>query len=136
MKKEIVFQNKMEEVTNVSAFIEEIGEELDLSFALVNGIQLAIEEAVVNVIQYAYPKGETGEASLMVNGEGNDLTFVLSDKGVAFDPTAKTDPDITLPAEDRPIGGLGILLVKKIMSEVSYERTNGQNRLRMVKHID
>jgi len=136
MKKEIVFQNKMEEVTNVSAFIEEIGEELDLSFALVNGIQLAIEEAVVNVIQYAYPEGETGEASLMVNGEGNDLTFVLSDKGVAFDPTAKTDPDITLPAEDRPIGGLGILLVKKIMSEVSYERTNGQNRLRMVKHID
>lgn len=136
MKKEIVFQNKMEEVTNVSAFIEEIGEELDLSFALVNGIQLAIEEAVVNVIQYAYPEGETGEASLMVNGEGKDITFVLSDKGVAFDPTAKTDPDITLPAEDRPIGGLGILLVKKIMSEVSYERTNGQNRLRMVKHID
>lgn len=136
MKKEIVFQNKMEEVTNVSAFIEEIGEELDLSFALVNGIQLAIEEAVVNVIQYAYPEGETGEASLMVNGEGKDITFVLSDKGVAFDPTAKTDPDITLPAEDRPIGGLGILLVKKIMSEVSYERTNGQNKLRMVKHID
>ena len=135
MNKEIVFQNNMEEVTNVAAFVEEIGEELDLSFALLNGLQLAIEEAVVNVIQYAYPVGETGAASLGVKHDGNSLTFILTDSGVAFDPTAKTDPDITLSAELRPVGGLGIMLTKKIMSEVTYERKEGQNILTMVKQL-
>ena len=135
MKKKIVFHNNLDEVNNISALIEEIGEQLDLSFAMVSSIQLAIEEAVVNVIHYAYPKDEIGEASLTVTREDEDLVFELLDSGHPFDPTAKKDPDITLPVEERPIGGLGILLVKKIMNAVSYERKEGHNILRMVKHL-
>ncbi|MCQ2243857.1 MAG: ATP-binding protein [Bacteroidaceae bacterium] len=135
MKKEIIFQNKMEEVTRIAAFIDEIGEELELDFSLLTSIQLAIEEAVVNVIEYAYPDNVEGQNSLSVQKKGNTIIFVLSDSGTPFDPTAAAAPDLSLPAEDRPIGGLGIMLVKKIMNEVTYQRIDGKNELTMKKNI-
>lgn len=135
MKKEIIFQNKMEEVTRIAAFIDEIGEELELDFSLLTSIQLAIEEAVVNVIEYAYPDNVEGQNSLSVQKKGNTIIFVLSDSGTPFDPTAAAAPDLSLSAEDRPIGGLGIMLVKKIMNEVTYQRIDGKNELTMKKNI-
>lgn len=135
MNKKIVFKNKIEEVTRVAEFIEQVGEELELSFAVINSIQLAIEEAVVNVINYAYPKDKECEAYLDVSKKDNAVYFVLSDTGVPFDPTAKSDPDLTLSADERPIGGLGIFLVKQIMNEVTYEYSDGKNNLIMIKRI-
>ena len=92
---------------------------------------------MVNCVQYAYAKGETGEISLSIqwDNEKHELTFELRDKGVPFDPTAAPDPDTTLSAEERPIGGLGILLVRKLMDTVSYSRQSGQNVLTMRKKI-
>lgn len=135
MEKEIIFKNHLDEVTRIATFIETISEELELNLALVSSLQLAIEEAIVNVIEYAYPKGTEGEASLSIHHTDNVLTFTLADSGTPFDPTAKADADTTLSVEERPIGGLGILLIKKIMNEVDYRYENGKNILIMKKGL-
>ena len=135
VSKEIVFTNKMEEVTRIAQFVDEVCEQLQLDFATTSSIQLAIEEAVVNVIEYAYPDKTGEKSSLMMSAQPGKIIFLLSDSGVEFDPTVTEEPDITLSAEERPIGGLGIMLVKKIMNEVTYQRIDGLNTLRMVKNI-
>lgn len=135
MTKEIVISNKMEEIDNVAAFIEEIGDELSLSPSVVMSINLAIEEAIANVIMYAYPKGEDNKITLTAEHKNGELVFVLTDSGVAFDPTKVAEADITKSAEERPIGGLGIFLIRKIMGEVSYKRINGENKLEMKKKL-
>lgn len=135
MKREIIFKNQMTEVQRIAQFIDAIGEELHLDMPIINGIQLAIEEAVVNVINYAYPDRVDCESSLVVNADEHQLIFIVTDSGLPFDPTAVPEPDITLEAEQRPIGGLGILLIKKIMGKVSYQYLNGQNILTMTKKI-
>lgn len=134
MTQQITFHNKIDEVGRVAALIENISEELNLPFALVSSLQLAIEEAMVNIINYAYPKGTDGTGTLTVTDSNNTLTFVLTDSGIPFDPTAKADPDITMSAEERPIGGLGIMLIKKIMDNVTYVYSNSHNILTMTKH--
>ena len=131
----IVFKNQMSEVSRIAEFIEGIGEELSIDFSVMNGIQLAIEEAVVNIINYAYPDKTDCDSSLRVNFKDNVLTFILTDSGIPFDPTGKQDPDVSLDISDRPIGGLGIFLVKKIMNEVSYEYISDQNVLTMKKEL-
>lgn len=131
----IEFQNKLDEVARITCFVEEIGEVLQLRPALINSLQLAIEEAVVNVINYAYAEGVNGNACLSAHYEGNKLTFSLTDSGTPFDPTAKIDPNIHASVEERPIGGLGILLIKKIMDEVSYRYVDEKNTLIMTKSI-
>ena len=96
-----------------------------------------MEEAVSNIIFYAYEKGSVVDDAVDIRLEWVDrwLTVTLEDHGVAFDPTAKKDPDITLSAEERPIGGLGIFLIKKIMDEVSYRRVDGRNIFIMRKKV-
>ena len=90
----------------------------------------------MNVIDYAYPVGQEGEIEICVMSDGKTLKTVIIDSGVAFDPTAKEKPDTTLSAEDRQIGGLGILLVREIMDSVNYERINKQNILTLTKKFN
>lgn len=97
-------------------------------------IELAIEEAYINVAKYAYGDG-AGEAEVTLSLDGNELTIELKDSGTPYNPLEKQDPDITLSAEERPIGGLGVFLVKKTMNSVSYVYENGQNILTMKKVI-
>src|SRR5574344_328480 len=123
MRKSIEIVNKLDEIDKIAAFIETVGEELQLTPSATMEINLALEEAIVNVILYAYPKGEDfHHIQLSVENTGNQLTFVLTDSGVAFDPTKIPEADTSLPIEERPIGGLGILLVRKIMTSVTYQR--------------
>ena len=98
-------------------------------------LNLALEEAVTNVILYAYPKGSDGRVDVEAIISKDKLKFIISDSGQEFDPTAAPEADITLGVEDRPIGGLGIYLVRKIMDSVSYERTDGKNVLSMTKKL-
>ena len=137
MIKKIEIVNKMDEMDKIADFVEQIGEELHLSIALVTSINLALEEAIANVIMYAYPKDEDNKPILLTaeykNGE---LDFILSDKGTPFDPTKVPEADVTLPVEDRPIGGLGIFLIRKIMGEVTYQRIDGENKLKMTKKLE
>lgn len=135
MIRRILIKNKLEEIEKVATFIEGIGAELHLSGSLVASINLAIEEAIVNVIMYAYPKTEVNDISLTVECKNDELMFILTDKGVPFDPTEAEEVDISKSLDQRPVGGLGIFLVRKIMGEVSYQRINDKNQLTMTKKI-
>ncbi len=135
MKKEIKLKNQVGELERVAQFIEEISEELGLSMELQMNLNLVMEEMVSNVIFYAYPEGTDAEIELMVEDDGKELTFVLSDQGREFDPTLKEDADIDVNPIDREIGGMGILIVKNIMNKVTYQRLDGKNLLTMKKEI-
>ena len=106
----------------------------DCTPIVMNKIDLAVEEIFVNIAHYAY-NPEVGEAWISANFKDNVLTVVFKDNGKEFNPIAKKDPDITLSAEERNIGGLGIFLTKKFMDSVDYEYKNGQNILTITKNI-
>lgn len=99
-------------------------------------LRLSIEEAVVNVVQYAY-EGGIGwlEAGTSLDEDKLILSIELRDAGTPFNPLEKEDPDVTLNADQRQIGGLGIFLCKKMMDSISYRYENGNNVLTMTKKI-
>ena len=125
----------MAELNQVAAYLEELGEEWEFPVPLILSLNLVLEEALTNIILYGY--GDNQEHSIEINFriEANQLTISLIDDGNAYDPTLKEDPDITLTAEERPIGGLGIFLIKKIMDKVEYERKTNKNFLMLTKKI-
>ena len=136
MRKEICIKNKISELEKVAQFVEEIGEELGLNMELQMNLNLVMEEMVSNVIFYAYPEGEDAEIELLAKSDGKELTFVLSDQGKEFDPTAKEDANPDINPADREIGGMGIFIVKNIMNKVTYQRLEGRNLLTMTKGIE
>jgi sigma-B regulation protein RsbU (phosphoserine phosphatase) len=131
----LVLKNDVHEVTRFSSFIKSVMEQLDIEKSLARQLRLAVEEAVVNVIDYAYPIGTEGDITIHVLSDGRSIRFQIIDAGVAFDPTAKEKADTSLSAEDRQIGGLGILLVRELMDTINYERENGQNVLTLIKYL-
>ena len=124
--------NDLRQVSLLVGFVDRIREAHDLAPELAARINLALEEAVCNVIQYAYPAGTTGKLNLEAVRDGNRLRFTLTDGGKAFDPTAVPEADLTASVEDRPIGGLGIHLVRSIMDSIRYARLDGKNVLTMI----
>ena len=136
MEKKLVIKNEISEISKLAIFIEELGEELNLTPDLVFNLNLVLEEAVSNVILYAYPKEESQEISLLAKMSGSNLVFVLTDSGKEFDPTQAPDADVTLSAEERQIGGLGIFLIRQIMNTVEYQRIDGKNVLTLGKQLN
>ena len=134
MKK--VFPARTEALDDVLGFVEETLESLDCSMKNQMALCVAIEEVFVNIAHYAYPDGE-GDMTLSMDfdAESRAMTFCMRDKGIPFDPLKKPDPDITLSAEERDIGGLGIFITKKTMDRVEYAYENCENILTMVKTI-
>ena len=135
MEKSLILANDITEISKLSAFIDEIGEEFSLTPDVVFNLNLVLEEAVVNVINYAYPKEEHQSIYLSAALHDDSIVFVLTDTGKEFDPTQAPEADITLSAEERPIGGLGIFITKKTMDTVEYAYENGENILTMIKKI-
>ena len=135
MNKKLIIKNHVGELERVNKFIEEIGEELGLDMELLMNLNLVMEEMVSNVIFYAYPEGKTADIELVAESNGKELTFMLSDQGKEFDPTAKEDADPDVNPMDREIGGMGIFIVKNIMNQVTYQRLEGKNLLTMKKDI-
>lgn len=135
MEKSIVLTNDLSEISRLNEFVEQIGEEFSLAPDVTFNLNLVLEEAVVNIINYAYPK-ELHEAIYLSArlGDGS-VVFMLTDTGKAFDPTLAPEADITLSAEERSIGGLGIFLIRQIMNEVRYERIDGKNVLTLEKKL-
>ena len=131
---EKVFPADKEALSDVIGFVEETLEEADCSPKAMMQISVAVEELFVNVASYAYPEGG-GDVEIGVSVNDDKAVIRFSDSGLRFDPLAKTDPDITLAAEDRSIGGLGIFMVKKTMDDVFYEYKDGHNILTIVKKI-
>ena len=135
LDEQLTLQNDVLQVPQLNAFVKQIMARLNIESTLARKLQLAVEEAVVNVIEYAYPQGVKGDIHLHVTSDGQSLKFVIKDHGVAFDPTMKEKTDTTLSAEDRPIGGLGILLVREMMDSINYIRTEGMNVLTLSKKV-
>ena len=130
------FPAKTESLSEIIGFVEETLEGCECPIKTQTAICVAIEEVFVNVAHYAYPNGE-GDMSLCIGFDelSRAVTFRMTDKGIPFDPLAKPDPDITLSAEDREIGGLGIFIAKKTMDSISYSYEKGENVLTMTKKI-
>ena len=135
MEKHLILHNEIQQIPQLASFLETIAEEKNISQALTMSLNLALEEAVTNVILYAYPEGTDGLVDIEAVLRDDSLEFILSDSGKPFDPTAAPEADITLGVEERQIGGLGIYLVKQIMDSVTYKRENGRNILHMTKKI-
>jgi serine/threonine-protein kinase RsbW len=131
--KTLVIGNNIDELNRLVIFLEVLEEEWDLPQGLVPSINLALEEALTNIIFYAYEKGSENEITVDFRLKDTEMTIVLTDAGKPYDPTQKEDPDINLSAEDRPIGGLGIFLIKQIMNGVTYRRVGNKNQLTLVK---
>ena len=130
------FPAKIDALSDVLGFVDQELQDCDCPMKIQMAVCVAIEEVFVNVAHYAYGEGE-GDMTLGIgyNDESREITFRMTDKGVPFDPLDKSDPDITLSAEDREIGGLGIFITKKTMDTVTYAYENGKNILTMVKKI-
>ena len=128
-------KNDVKEIAKFSSFMKSTMEKLDIDKSLARQLRLAVEEAVVNVVGYAYPAGQKGEIDIRLMSDGKSLKTVIIDSGVAFDPTAVEQTDTTLSVEDRQVGGLGILLVRELMDSVNYERVEGKNVLTLTKTI-
>ena len=105
MEKILILRNEIEEISKLPLFIEELGDELGLSPELIFNLNLVLEEAISNVVLYAYPKEEHEIITLTAKKIENQLIFILTDSGKEFDPTQIPDADITLSAEERQIGG-------------------------------
>ena len=125
--------NEVAQISRLPEFVEKAVKESNLDASLTDTINLALEEAVTNVILYAYPEGTPGKVNIDVAVTDKALYFTISDKGKPFDPTARQEVDIEADVEDRPIGGLGIHLVRNIMDEVRYERRGDKNVLILIK---
>ncbi len=131
----ITLKNDVKEVEKLGSFVKQVAESLSLDKSLTGRLRLAVEETVVNVMEYAYPQGTTGDVNIRATSNGRRLKFIISDSGIPFNPTEVTAADTSLSAEERPIGGLGILLVRELMDSINYERINGQNVLTLTKSI-
>ena len=126
----------VENIGKITAFVEGRMEEKDCPLKQIMQVSMAVDEVMANVAMYAYAPG-TGDVTVAVDFDDGSRTVSITfiDRGVAFDPLAKEDPDVTLPAEQRKIGGLGILLVKKTMDDVAYRREGDKNVLCIKKKV-
>lgn len=134
--KEMTIDATVENIAQVTAFVDEQLEELNCPIKAQMQIDVAIDELFGNIAHYAYHP-DVGPATVRVEVTQDPLAVIITfiDNGVQYDPLAKEDPDITLSAEEREIGGLGIYMVKKSMDEIAYEYKDGQNILTIKKHI-
>ena len=135
MEKSIILANDISEISRLYEFVEEVGNDFELSPDIVFNLNLVLEGAVVNIINYAYPKEEHESIYLSARMHEGSIVLVLTDTGKEFDPTAAPEADVTLSADDRQIGGLGIFLIRQIMNEVKYERIEGKNVLTLEKKL-
>ena len=129
----LILQNSIDQVALLPAFVQDAVKASKLGAEMADSLNLALEEAVVNVIDYAYPEGTSGEVIIDAAVTDTALTFTITDNGKPFDPTARPEVDINAGVEDRPIGGLGIHLVRQIMDDVRYERRGEKNVLVLTK---
>ena len=125
-----------EKLADVQDFVEEQLSAAGFSLKAQMQISVAVEEIFINIAHYAYAPG-TGRVTVRVEKSGDPAAVSINfmDRGIPYDPLAMPDPDVTLPAGERPVGGLGIFLTKKLMDDVSYEYRDGKNILTLTKRL-
>lgn len=134
--KELTAAATVENIDTVTAFVNEQLEALECPVKAMMQIDIAIDELFGNIAHYAYHP-ETGSATVRVEVAEEPLAVIITfiDHGIPYDPLAAEDPDTTLSAEERSVGGLGVYMVKKSMDEITYEYKNGQNILKIKKNL-
>lgn len=130
----MIYKADLENLDDVLAKVENVLDEAGAPMKSTMAFLVAVEEIFVNVASYAYPDGE-GEVDIELVAADGVVKITFDDTGIEFDPLAKPDPDVKATAEERPIGGLGIYMVKKSMDGVDYKRKDGHNILTFWKNI-
>lgn len=129
-------RNETAELTRVREAVEELAIDAGLPSRITFALQLALEEALANVITYAYGDGDEHSIGLRLALRGREIVAEIEDDGQPFNPLERPPPDIEAPLEDRPVGGLGIHLVRTLMDDVAYERRGGKNVLVLRKSTE
>ena len=134
--KEITVEAKVENLEKITSFVEEALEKIGCPMKVRIQMNVAIDEIFSNICYYAYQPG-TGDATILLDISENptQVTVTFIDQGIPYDPLKQEEPDTTLSADERTIGGLGIFMVKKSMDELSYEYKDGKNILNMKKNL-
>jgi len=131
----VVVANDISEVERLYRSVSHFCQEHGLSSEIEGDLNLALEEIVVNVIRYGHPEGGTHEIQVWLSLEQDCVIATVEDDGVPFNPLEAPEPDLDSPIETRPIGGLGIHLVRNITDGLVYRRNEGRNRLVMRKRV-
>jgi serine/threonine-protein kinase RsbW len=133
--KHFIIENNIGELSELAEKIKELAGKWKLTPALTKNINLVLEEALSNIIYYAFNDNREHEIKISLFVKDNCLTIKITDDGIFFDPTARQQPDMSLLAEERPVGGLGIFLISKIMDTVYYSRQKNLNTLTLTKKL-
>lgn len=136
MNRRITLHNDTCELPRLMSFVEEFVHDAEIANEMVMPLQLAIEESVVNIMHYAYPGQESGDIEIGMEYNRHSVVVTIEDYGVEFDPCSVADADISLSAEEREIGGLGIFITRQIMDTVEYCRRCEKNILILTKIIN
>lgn len=129
-------ENRVEEISRAIAAIRTVCQQHGAEEEVLRGVHLAVDEALANVIHYAWSDGAPHQVHLRVSISGNHLTVEIRDDGMLFNPLAQTEPDLDAPIEERGIGGLGIYFIRSVMDEVNWRRDGGCNVLTMGKRLN
>lgn len=133
MRQTFTLANDLAEISRLADGIEAFCAPLDPGPKDLMAVQLAVEEAVTNVINHGYTDGQPHTFTVDLSLEDRRLTTIITDDAAAYDPLARPDVDTSKPLEEREIGGLGVHLVKKLMDSAQYERRDGRNVLTLVR---
>ncbi|HOI32348.1 MAG: ATP-binding protein [Bacteroidales bacterium] len=129
-------RNDMQELENISSFLVGLADSWSLPMALILSLNLVLEEAFSNIVSYAFDDTEVHYIKILFSLVDKKLIMCIEDDGKPWDLTLAEDPDFDLPLEERAVGGLGILLIRKTMNEIAYERNAGKNILRLTKYLE
>ena len=133
-RRTLTIETRLEELTRLAESVEKLGEEDEWPLALVGKVNLVLEELAINTINHGHDSG-LHEISFTFNSTEKALTIEMVDDGKRFDPlTDAPVPDVNAPMDERPIGGLGVFLVRKLMDELTYRRDEGRNHLTLVAY--
>ena len=134
----VIAADGLSDVARVAARVEAFCNEKKISRRLAGKFNLALDEVLTNIVSYASASSgdRRCEISIRVDYRDGDLTAIVSDDGQAFNPLLQPPPDVEAAVEDRPVGGLGIHLVRKLMDAVDYHRSEGRNCLALRLHVD
>ena len=132
---ELRLVNDFAAMAELAERVEHFGVEQRLAANVVNALNVVLDEAVSNAINHGYDVGVRGEIAVRLRRRPDSVLVEVEDDGRPFDPLQAPPPDLTLPLEQRPVGGLGIHLIRNLMDEVSYARVGGKNVLKMAKHL-
>jgi serine/threonine-protein kinase RsbW len=133
---EITILNQDDEVARVALALDRLGAEHRLAPAVLADMQIAVDEVLKNLIDYAYPDDGTHEILLRFEVSDNMLEAMIEDDGMPFDPLSTPTPDLHMPLRERRPGGLGLHFVRNLMSEISYDRVGNRNRLVLRKRLN